>query len=98
MDGFEQPRAGIVREVQEELNCTFTPKALIGAYGDHYFWKDKDYAVTILSFAGTLKGAASSNHEITTLEWVPLNKIPPQLAFAHMHDSIRDLKRYLRTK
>ncbi len=98
MDGFEHPRAGIIREVKEELDCAFTPRALIGAYNDCYRWNNRRYAVVILSYFGTIRGTVSSNHEIAALEWVPLNAIPSHLAFAHMHHSIGDLKRYLRKK
>jgi len=98
MDGFESPRTGIIREIKEEIGCVFSPRGLLGAYNDHYPWKGKDYAVVVLSYFGTIKGTPASNYEIAEVEWVPLNKIPSRLAFAHMHDSIRDLKRSLRDK
>lgn len=98
MDRFESPRHGIIREVHEELGCTFTPRKLIGAYNGRYFWKGKDYAVITLSFYGTIKGLPTINNEISKIERVPLTRIPSRLAFAHIRYCLHDLRRYLRKK
>ncbi|MFH0828751.1 MAG: NUDIX domain-containing protein [Candidatus Kerfeldbacteria bacterium] len=98
IDGTETPEHSVKRELREELGVRFRPQHLVSVNADTYHWKGRDVPVIVLSYFGTISGTMRHTGEVARWKWVPLSHIPKQLAFQHMHQSIRDLKRFLKTQ
>lgn len=97
MEGAEDPKRSVAREIREELGVRFKPTHLLGAYIDTYRWRDRNVPVTVLSYVGSINGSLKNTGEVSRYAWVSFSKLPDRLAFKHMQYSLRDLKRYLKT-
>lgn len=96
LEGGESSEHGIIREVKEELGAKFSPQHLLHGFADTYRWQGRDVPTIGFSYVGTIAGRLKTNSEVGRLRWFLLSRLPKRLGFKHMHQTLRDLKQFLK--
>lgn len=97
VEGSETPQSSVAREFREELGGHFTPKFILGAYADSYYWQGRAIPTVTVAYVGSLSGRITAQREIQEAHWFPLDRIPP-MAFKHQYQALRDLRAFLKKR
>jgi ADP-ribose pyrophosphatase YjhB (NUDIX family) len=91
----EHPEKGIVREFKEETGLIIKIIDLLGVYIDKYRYQED--LVNTLNFcyiAKIVKGKIKPQDDVASLHWLPIEKIPNNLAFNWIKLAIDDLQKW----
>ncbi|MCP4539077.1 MAG: NUDIX domain-containing protein [Chloroflexi bacterium] len=87
----ELPKAGIIREIQEETGLEIQLTELFGFYMDRYGYDDTgDYCLNIYFMAEVVSGQAYPADDAAELAWFAPNELPEKIAFKHAHVVLAD--------
>lgn len=86
----EHPDHAVVRELREELGVTVRRFSPLGMLVDTYYVENGPNSKVlniyyrVASFTGKLK----PHDDISEARWFPLDRLPPQIAFKHIHIAV----------
>lgn len=92
----ELPRAGALREVQEETGLWATRLSFLGFYLDYYDFQEERYPILNIYFVGESAGKPQAGDDADDMAWFPLDALPDQIAFEHARQVFEDLRTLLK--
>ncbi len=93
VDWGESPSEAIIRELSEELHVVFHPEKLVGAYHGWYDAGGLAVSCMVLHYAGSIDGTPHPDSDVSQVRWFPVNALPSNLAFEHIHSAIAEYQR-----
>ncbi|MDZ7798740.1 MAG: NUDIX domain-containing protein [Patescibacteria group bacterium] len=94
IESFEPPKKALKREMKEELTVAITKADFFGVYIDKYFYNEKDQSTLNLYYLVKYQGHLKPKDDVKAIEWFTLDNLPEKIAFKHIYQVIKDLKKY----
>lgn len=95
MEYDESPIECCLREIREETGLDIAISRLFWVYAGHD--DPRSNAVLILYLADIVGGELAPGDDAIEIDFVDINKVPPNIAFQAHRDAISDYRRYLET-
>lgn len=95
MEYDESPIECCLREIREETGLDIAISRLFWVYAGHD--DPRSNAVLILYLADIVGGEPAPGDDAIEIDFVDINKVPPNIAFQAHRDAISDYRRYLET-
>jgi len=91
----ELPRAGALREVQEETGLRGAQLSFLGFYIDHYEFQGERHTILNIYFVGEGAGEPHAGDDADEIAWFPLDGLPENIAFEHAPQVLADVRRWV---
>ena len=92
----EQPKAGLKREIKEELAVDIKIIKMLGIYTGEYLQKHPESTLNIYYLAKITKGKMRPADDVTESRWFAKNELPKKLAFQNNREALRDWLRIVK--
>lgn len=94
VDEQESAEEAVVRETKEETGLKVGKLEYLGSVPDHY-GPDKKPILHLCFLASVLDGNPVARSDVASLSWLPLDKLPDQLAFPNQPKVLGLLKEWM---
>jgi len=93
IESFEPPKEALKREMKEELTVEITQAEFFGVYIDKYFYNQENQSTLNLYYLVDYQGNLTPQDDVKAIKWFSLDNPPEKIAFKHMYQVIKDLKK-----
>jgi len=90
----EDPRAGVKREIREELGVECEPEELFDIFVDTY-GEYEVYTFNVCYIVRLGPGELTPSDDVVEARWFPLDRVPSKLAFSFLGGIIEKVKAHL---
>ena len=93
----EHPETGIIREFKEETGLNIKVIDLLGVYMDKYeYQEDISNTLGFCYIEKIISGKAEPQDDAASLHWLPIDKVPKDIAFEWIKKALKDLQVWYR--